>query len=799
MTDNKTTRKSGINQFTDLKTILVKYFYHWPLFLLGLILALGAAFIYLQIKNPEYNISATILVKDEKKTPQEKSNLQELELSTSPRSAETEIQVITSKKIISQVVNDLGLYITYTAGDFFNTRDLYGTAPVKLEISRGSGIVGKHEISILIQDANNFTVKRDNLPSIKGKFNETIETDFGKWILKATQSLNQYIGTTVKITISDPEKTTDGYAKSLEARLLDKSAPTIGLFLTDESPRRGKNFLNALIKSYNQATATEERRITKSTIDFIDKRLASLTGELSAAENKVEGYRSSKGLTDVGLQSKVYLENQQSNDAKLNDVNVQLSNIYGIERYVNSPANTSPPATLGIEDEALASLIKNLTALQLKRVELLTSTPEGNPLFEPINMQIKTTKSAIRANIGGIKASLLGEKRQLQSVNRKFESSIKEIPGQEREYVGMKRQQSSKENLYVYLLQKREELALSYASTQADARIVDSANVGEVKWPRIPLVVAIALILGLIIPFMIIYFRYAFNRKITTREEIENALDVPIIGEISYEYLGKDIVLIDNPRHLVAEQFRSIRTNLYNLHKKRAEKLQNLVYDNIFKTRKTPGRITLCTSSTASEGKSFIASNLAVSIAATGRKTILLEMDLRKPSVMSLFNMDEDKPGISEFLSSSITTHEIIQHSGIHKDFYMIGSGKIRHNPSELLEGPRLRELLAILQKHCDDIIIDSPPLHLVTDAMIIGRLADISLYVIRQGYTSKQELEFIRELSSSDQLPEMNIIFNGITQGKYGYGYNYNDSYYTEMTKGKNFKNSWKHFMTRF
>lgn len=784
------TQAQRSTQLIDLKTVFTKYFYHWPLFAVFLIIVSICAILYLKLTKPVYEISATILVKDEKKSPQEKSGLEEIDLNKSPKNAETEVQVLTSKKLIAQVVTALNLNLSYTIGEI-NQQLLYQNSPVEL-IGINRNFRGERELSVLIEDEKTVIISGVDFATKTISFNQYVNDELGRWKLVPTTSLKQYVGKRIRIHIKDTEKVIKNYTKALDARLLDKSTPTIGLFVTDVAPQRGRQFLNALISAYNMEAAKEEKRITKSTIEFIDQRLLSLTKELNNAEEKVEGYRSSEGITDLSSQSKVYLENVQANETKLNNVNVQLSNIDGIENYVNSSNNRNVlPATQGIADEVLNGLIANLSQLQLKRAALLTTTPEGNPLFEPINMQIKTTKIAIKDNIAGKKASLRSEKQTLQSINQGFESTIKEIPGQERQYVGMKRQETIKENLYVYLLQKREELALSYASTQADARIVDQANIGDVKWPRPILVVVMAVLLALGLPFMIIYFRYVFNQKITSKQEIEDELDVTVLGEISYQNLGKDVVIVDNHRHIIGEQFRSIRTNVYNFQRNdHQHEAQNLT--------KPKGKITLCTSSTANEGKSFVASNLAMSFASSGRKTVLLEMDLRKPRISAIFKLSKEVIGISEFLSSSASIEDILQPSGLETNLHVVASGKILNNPSELLEGPKLVELIDYLKGEFDEIIIDSPPLHLVTDAMIIARFADLCLYIIRQGHTSKQELEFIGQLANANQLPNMHIIFNGITQGKYGYSYNYDTSYYLKLSSHSGFNNSWKFFISR-
>ena len=781
-------------QRMDLKSVITKYLYYWPLFILGLIISLAGAWVYLQYTNPTYEVYATILVKDEKKAPDEKPLLQELNQSSSPKNAETEIQILTSKNLVSKVVNDLQLWTVYKTSSGLATQDLYGTAPFKFVLKQNLGKISPHIITITIKDKNSFTTNNlSGKPSVV-PFNSLTKSNFGVWSLVPTEFLNQYIGSEITININNPNLVADTYIKNLDSHLLDKATPTIGLFITDEVPLRGENFLNKLISVYNDASAAEEKRTTKSTIDFIDNRLKSLSGELGSAEQNVEGYSSSQGLTDISTQSKAYIENVQGNDVKLNDVNVQLNIIDGISRYINSSSNNeSAPATIGINDPALNSLIEKLSQLQLKKVALLATTPETNPIFEPLNKQIITTKSAIKENIQGIKISLLNTKRGLESFSQKSESSIKNIPGQERQFVDMKRQQSIKENLYVYLLQKREELALSYAANFIDARIVDQANLGDIKWPKKSFVFLIALLAGFGIPFFIIYFRQSFNNKIIDRKTIEEELDVPILGELSFQNYYKHIIIFDKSQTIVGEQFKSLRTNLNYLHSHDSQK------NNHFQAADKGGRVTLLTSSVSKEGKSFVSSNLAASLAASGKKTIILEMDLRRPKISGAFNLPNGHLGITDYLNGKTTIENIIQTTAQYPGLYIAGCGEIPDNPAELLESEKLNDLLATLKSEFDDIIIDSPPMHLVTDAMIIARVADVSLYIIRQGKTGKDELDFIKEVNKDNKLPNLNIVFNGISKSKYGYGYKYDSSYYNSKPAKPSFDTGLKLFFNRF
>ncbi|RYX87911.1 polysaccharide biosynthesis tyrosine autokinase, partial [bacterium] len=560
---------------------------------------------------------------------------------------------------------------------------------------------------------------------------------------------------------------------AIDVTLSNKLATTVTLTLNDPVPQRGKDILNRLIFNYNAAAGIEKRQETKNTLDFLDKRIDSLGIDLTKTEKKLESFKSSKSLTtDISEDSKISLQNLQANDTRLNEVNIQLSVIEGIVRYVNSPVNTGKaPATLGITDVALSSLIEKLATLQLQRERLLATTPETNPDFEPINRQIAITRTAIKENVKNIKSSLLSTRNKLQSYNSGFESSIKNIPTQERELVSIKRQQAIKENLYNYLLQKREEVSVSYASILTNDRIVDQAYSGTPKSNK-SLAFAVALVLGLGLPAGLIFARNSLSNKITTPQEIKDKLDIPVIAELPYE-VTKNAIVINGNTTAISEQFRALRTKMHYLY-----------------GEKEDGRVTLLTSSVPSEGKSFVSGNLALALACSGRKTIILELDLRKPQLTKNFNLADHYPGITDYILGKVSLSDIVQASNLDHNLRFIGSGTNVNNPSELLEQKQLNDLILELRNQYDDIIIDSPPVHLVPDAMILSRLTDQTFYMVRQGFTEKLELPFIKELNDQKQLTNINLIFNGIERLKYGYGYKYNNKYYDleKRSKGLNF-----------
>jgi tyrosine-protein kinase Etk/Wzc len=751
---------------SNFRDTLNKYLYHWPLFLISLFIAFVIAFIYLQLASPSYTIKASVIIKDEKIAPDEKDQLSELQLSNASKLAENELGVLKSHNLIAQVVNDLQLQINYSKKKGLRTEDLYKTSPVVFKLLSTAGNLDGKVFKIKIKDNHYFYLLKPDGNVDEFAFNSVLKNNSNIWELEPTATLNSFIGMQITIAVNNINKVVDGYQKAIDADLPDKLAPTISLSLNDQVEQRGKDILNHLITLYNQTTITEKNKMTQKTLDFLDARIGTLTGQLNNSEMQVQGYRSSNGLTDISSQSKVYLENVQSNDSKLNEVNVQLNIIEGIEQYLNSSQDIeNASASLGLSYPSLNNLIQTLSGLQSQREKLAATTPEDNPLFDPINRQIKVTKDNIKANIQNIKSSLLAAKSKLQSFNSNFKSSIKDIPVQERQLVDKTRRQTIQENLYIYLLQKREEVSFNYASIVPDARIVDNAYSDSGKSKGAIMVYGMAFLLGLMIPAGFIYGRNQFNNRVTTKKEIEDVIGGPIFSEISWTD-SKKLVALDRSRMLIGEEFRALRTNLYFLNEP-----------------KKMGWVSLLTSSISNEGKSFVSSNLGLVLAASGKKTIILEMDLRKPQISSIFNLSAAHLGISDYLTNGATIKEITQKSNTHPKLDIIGAGSTTFDPSELLELPEVDILIKQLRLNYDYIILDTPPINLVTDASILSRFSDVTFYVLRQGYTYKSLLSFIKQMHIEQKFNNMKVIFNGVEKGRYGYGYNYGTEYYQDIS----------------
>jgi len=753
------TSSEGENQSSDIKSAFAAYLPYWPWIVASVILSVIVAAGYLKLVKPTYEIKASLLIQDTNKTPNKKSALQEIDLANSPKVAENEIEVLKSRELIDQAVTDLQLWTRYSTEDSFLPEELYNNSPIAYRVVKSNPSAANQTIKVVLINSSSFKVLDSKAKTHTYAFNSPIQSNGVTWKLEAKQNVQDFLEKTIVIRIENPEKVAEAYQRSMVVELLNKQAPAIGLTIEDQVPERGKTLLNYVIQLYNEKATAEKNRTTQSTLAFIDKRITSLSGELNTLERRVEGFRSSRGLTDITSQSSMYLENVQSNDTQLNEVNIQLGVIGELSQYVNAPDFKGVPATMGINDPALSSLIEKLSSLQLQREKLLATTPESNPVFEPINKQINATRSAIVGSVRTLKASLLGTKKQLQAVTGKLASSIRNVPVQERQLVGIKRQQAIKENLYLYLLQKREEVALSYAPLLSDARIVDKAYTSSVKWPKKPFVLALALLIGLGLPCGLVILKEGVRSKIKGSKEVESLSQLPLLTELSFHKGSSPLVIASGGYAIIGEQFRWLRTSLRSLHGHTAK-----------------GRVTLLTSSIGGEGKSFVCSNLGVTLGLAGRKTIILDLDLRKPRQADVFQLNNSHYGISDVLLGACSWEAAIQPSGTSKNLDVITSGTLVPNPSELLEDTHLALLVKQLKEHYDDILIDTPPAYLVTDAMIVAPLSDVTLYIMRESYTLKSLLPFVQKQYKEGLFPRMNVVLNGAKSDKSSY--NYRDYY---------------------
>jgi tyrosine-protein kinase Etk/Wzc len=748
------------NLFQDL---LFKFLPWWPLFLLLVLLGGAGAWFYLRYKVPVYSTEASILIKDEKKGIDESDALQALDLFGSKKIVENEVKVIQSKTLAQEVVKNLHLYAPITIEGRLSDRSGYVNAPLVISVQNPDSIIATKEKVYFIYKPASQQVE------LNGKafaLNTWINTPNG--ILRFDP--NPYFKPAVKEENTE-EKERPTYfnlvpvksaANSIIARMKvaasSKQSTVIDLSITDEVPKRGEDILNNLIAVYNQAAVLDKNTLAANTLHFVEDRLKYVVNELDSVEGQLKNFKARNEITDISTQGQIFLQTVSANDQKLSELSMQLAVLDQVESYVkgkNGKGNIVP-STLGVADPVLSSLLDKLYTTELEYERMRKIVPENNPSVVALTDEMEKIKPGILENIRSQRRSLQASRGDLTATNSRYSSMLRTIPEKERELLGISRQQGIKNNIYTFLLQKREEAALSYASTVPDSRIVDRAESGDRPVsPKRPLIYLIAVVGALGLGIGSISAKDMLTRTIQSRQEIEKYTNTPILGEVVHAKTSSPLVVGEGKRTVIAEQFRHLRTSLG--------------YLGINSKKKK----VLLTSSISGEGKSFVTANLGISLALMGKKVVLIELDLRKPKLADAFGIDR-KVGITNYLIEQKEAVEIIRNTSVN-NLFLIPSGPIPPNPSELLLNGRMQELLAYLEGQFDYILIDTAPVSPVTDAYILSPICDATLYLVRDSYTPKVFVQKMDDGNRIHTLKNMAIVYNDIKSkgfGKYGYGY---------------------------
>ena len=754
----------------DLKGYLRRYLNYWYLFVLFVPLCLAAAYYHLLTTQPVYQSKTTLLIKDNKsEVGGDETIMKEMAQFNGHKSLENEIGILKSKLLMDMVAKQLRLDLSYDTEDGLATIDLYSKSPIVVKSSLTSDYAYSNPLTIHLVDTTYFII--NNLTQ-KHKFGDTLRTPWG--IFSVEKGLpSPYKDITVHF--NELQSVSGSLVSRLNVGVLYPQSSLLELSFEDTSTQRAKDILNKLLDVYVQTSLNDKNSEASNTLKFIEGRLSLITGELGNVERDVAFYKKSRGLTDISAESQLFLESIKENDAKLNEINTKIKVLESVDNYIqNTHVGAPAPATYMIDDPILVSLLTKYNELDLQRERYARTTQVDNPLLETISTQMSQTKLAIRENVHNLRRGMDATKQNLEGINTRFSSGLSSIPQKEREYVGIKRQQTIKENLYLYLLQKREETALAYASTVTDSRLIDApiSSPYPVK-PKRSMIWLSAGLAGIIIPIILINLIFLLVSTVQKREEVETITNTPILGEIGLmkHQRGQDptdAIIKITSRSAVSEQFRALRTNLQYLG------------DGSCRT-------IMLTSSVSKEGKSFISINLASSLAYSDKRVILLGLDLRKPSIHERLKIS-NKKGVSNYLVGQKNLQELIQQSGVHPKFDVMVSGPLPPNPSELLSNGHLPGLLTELRKNYDYVLIDSPPYGLVTDAVLISEYVDATLYIVRYNYTLLDHLKRIKELQRTKRFTNLSLVYNGVNYGS-GYGYSsgfggYGYGYYTEDVK---------------
>lgn len=744
-----------------LKQLAAKLFILWPWLLLSVSICVAGAYFYFKYSWPVYKIHASILVQDDAKGSglADAEALESLGLLNSASNVDNEVEILKSRTLMQSVVEDLNLNVRYFLNGRLKDAEIYANRPVNLVIHSDMRKISPKRLQLDFKVDSIASFKLTNVETKKQfniHFGDTVNIDGINVSFSPTTYLMSWKkGEPLLITLSPFDATVQQYLRVLNAVVPNKQVSIINLAINELIPIKGEIILDALIRSYMQANVNDKNKIADSTMRFIDERLALVFKELSGIEKDIEGFKISNRLTDISEQSKLLLENRSEYSRLQTEQEVQLSVVNALEKFLleNAASNRIVPSSLVMQDPSFLAIVQKYNETQLLRDRMLTSVTNDHPTILSLNEQLKNIRSELLSSIASVKRGIQVSINELSRRSTSFDSQIGKIPAKERIALDFARQQSIKQELYLFLLKKREETAISKSSTLANARVIDPAKADEAPFkPKRSFYLSIGLLIGLIIPFGISFGKDFFNTRIASIEDITNATNVPILAEIGHNDSNSVLAVTLQARTLISEQLRALRTNMKFL----------LTSEN--------DKTILITSSMSGEGKSFLSVNICSALSLAGKKVVLLELDLRKPKITE--NLKLQKRGLTNYIVASDKDWK----SWIQKydTFDVLSSGPLPPNPTELLMLPKMAELMSELKASYDYIIMDSAPIGLVTDAQILSAFADITLYVVRHGMTYKQQIVLLNKLYRRNAFPRMNIVVNDVVvkKGAYGYGY---------------------------
>jgi tyrosine-protein kinase Etk/Wzc len=758
----------------NLREVLEKYLIHWKWFILSTIVFIGLAYYYVRKEMPKYLVSSTILVK-EKEKGSSVNNLESFEnlgiFGSNDNSVENEIYILTSRRLMKKVVTELKLNIRYFIENNPYNLEYYPNFPVILEFPKDSlekGAESERSLntnySFKINVINNLKFEYfdmdENSKGVK-EFGKEFNTDFGKIAIKLNDAWESDItGKNIIVRVNSLDVMVDYFKNKLTIEPLDEKSRVVSISARETVKRKGIAVINNLIEQYNADAVEDKNQVYKKTTEFLNDRILLITSELNVIESTVEQFKTSKGLIDTKAGANIYLASSSTNENELINANTQLKLIEFMYSELN---NNDPsgllPANIGLSNPSIVNLIGEYNDLVLQRNRILKSSTAINPLIISINSELSVLKGNIISSLNSVESTLKIQIDALTMQSGRISSRIASVPRNEKEFKDIIRQQETKNAVYLFLLQKREESILSNAITINKARVVDSAYTNGIPVSPNPSVTYLAAILmGMLLPAGFIFIKNILDTKVHDEKDIKK-LNIPYLGDVPLVSAKKDLYISEYDDSNLAESLRYLRTNI------------NFMLDS-----KEMGKTVFVTSTQSKEGKTFLAINLAYSLAISGKKTLLLAMDLRAPKITKYLGRNKSK-GVTNFIKNDyLAIDDILEKDTKFDNLHIISSGDIPPNPVELLMNKKIIELFDYLKENYEYIIVDTAPVGMVTDTIQISKYADLTMYVIQADHLDKRMLHIPKTLFKENKLHNMALLLNGTDHGKgtYGYGYGY-------------------------
>ena len=769
----------------DLSKLISTYTKHWLWFVLSVMVCFVGAFFHLRYTTPEYIASAKImLLNDDTGTPAS-AILQDLSSFSDNESTkvEDEIEILKSRSLMENVVKKLDLNLRYYTEGRFHFTQLYPNPPIKVNFISKDSVINAStlhiDLNIKSKTSFDYIFKEGDIPK-QGFFGKSITSPIGDLVIVPTvENISNLVGRKMFIDLKPTYTVADKYKEKIRISRSNEFSKVINISLNDPVVTKAKRIIDTLISEYNRTSIEAKNIKSKSTADFIDERISLISADLSRADDKIQQFKTGNKLTDITSEADLYLSSSAATEQELAARRTELNMANYMKSQINDNEFSRIPANVGLNDGTINNMVTRYNELLDNRERLLKSSSEKNPIVVNLDEQLDNIKSGLQQSLNNTSKTMTMQIRSLENRSSKLSSKIFAVPGQVRKSRDIEREQGTKESLFLYLLEKREEATISLTSTSPNAKIIDSAynsNVGPVS-PKKNFTYLASIMLGLVIPFMTIYVRNLFQTKIQNKEDLEGEInDIVVLGEIPRTKKGDNMLIERNDRSILSESFRIIRTNADYIRKgRKVEDYNNVIF---------------VTSTINGEGKSFFSMNMALTIANTGKKVLLIGADIRNPQIFTALNnsvKDKDaKSGLTEFLvDTTIGVKDVVnQHAVNDIELDVLLSGKVPPNPAELLMGDRVKELFDRVSDDYDYVIVDTAPSMLVTDTILISQYAGHTIYLTRADYTEKEILNFARELHEDRKLNGMMLVVNDVKQSNFGYGAKY--GYYGTPKKKK-------------
>ncbi len=770
----------------SFRDLFYKYVRFLPLFVLSVALTLFGAYIYLRYSIPIYKVGGSMVIKSEQGGGGRSDKFEDVFVNDKAQNIQNEIEILKSKPLMQRVIDSLHLQFTYYAKGKIKTVNIYKQRPFTVNVAGITDSLSTFSIKVKFLNSREFRINSDKQTYT---FGQTFKNANGSFNL----SSNPYFPASGEHSVVwlPTSSAARAYAGALQITPKTPGTGILNISMMTTNSQMGADIVNKLMEEYAVFSIEQKKEQSDKILSFIDDRLTVTGHELDSVQRVLLDFKERNNLIDAEKQSGNYFSNISESDKLINEQILEQNKAEMVNDYLLDKRNefSKVPSTLSLQDATFNLLVAEYNKAQIERQQLLDANiPEDNPGVQEANGQIEKLRTSILENLKNIKASISSTISETRRKSNENQAQLQRMPGKVKEQMAIEQRAEALQNLYKYLQEKSEETAITRASTISNSRIIDKAYpAGTPVKPNRRAIQILAVLLGLGLPALFIFVKEVLNDKVSTRFDIERLTAAPILGEIGHSYAKSVLVVNKTTRSMVAEQFRIIRSNLqYILNK--SEKSTILV-----------------TSSFSGEGKSYVTTNMGAVLALAGKKTLILEFDIRKPKLLSGLGIQKAQ-GITNFLVGKANLADLIKPVPDQENLFVLGCGPVPPNPAELLLSQKVEEMFAWLKDNFDVLLVDTAPIGMVSDAMTLSKFADSTLYLVRQGHTFKKQIALIDEFYVGNKLPKISIVINDVKikpgygyygYGRYGYGYGYGyGSYYEEEKPPLNF---FERIFTRF